>query len=201
MTMISRLALSLVITSFATSATHAMDATIADPISVLRSHADGHDDATVRVKTNSYNETDDPAKADVTTTTDVVKPPHIVSQGAPSEAEPEEAIAPMTDEASGLVYVTGGIGASEVQYLKALKGDYTFKLLLADKEGHLVDGVVVTIADAKGKKIAVLENIEPYLLVKLPAGRYKITASLNGIDVLRNVTIKKGKQVAVDARF
>lgn len=162
----------------------------------------GSGDISVTVTTTTVNDGAEPNNATTTTDTKVVRPPHIVAQGpAPIPQVDASDYPPQTDADSKLVYVSGGVGAAEIAYFKQLKNDYTLKLLAADKEGHLVDEVVVTLNDAEGKKLATFSDVGPYLLVKLPAGRYMVDAMLDNVHVTRNVTIKAGKQTAVDVRF
>lgn len=172
-----------------------------DSIEALRAAA-ANGDASVRVKTTTFNDGAEPNNATVTTQTNVTRPAHRVAQGAPMEVAPDVAeYSPVTDPDSKLVYLSGGIGAAEIAYFKQLKEDYTLKLLTANKEGHLVSEVTVVIQDAVGKNIATLPLVGPYLLVKLPPGRYTLVASLEGREVTRAVTVTPGKQTAVDVRF
>jgi len=175
----------------------------ASPDEVIRAETAAHPDVSVKVDTITPV---DPARAAITppvTTTTVTIPPHTyVPQGAPSISVIDPAnYQPVTDPQSQLVYISGGIGEGEAAYFRALKDDYTFKELIADKEGHLLSSAIVTIEGAKGQINATLNNVGPFVLVKLPAGKYKIVTTVNGTDVARNVVIKSGKLTAVDVRF
>lgn len=175
-----------------------------DPNSLdaLRAKAAGQSDASVNVKTMTENDGAEPNHATTTVTTEVEIPKQRAAQGVPIEESIEEAdYPPMTDEASSLVYVTGGVGAAEIAYFKQLAADYTFKLLMADAGGHLVSDATVSIHAVPSGVAATFEEVGPYLLVKLPAGKYKITAKANGVEVLRDITVKAGKQTVMDARF
>lgn len=182
---------------------YAQDDEPADMQQAIEQQRSQHPDLSVQSKTTTtYTGIKDAAPI-VQTETKVKYPPRVpIQQGAAPIAPVDPAnYPPKTDEASQLVYLTGGVGESEIAYFKSLKEDYTLKLLMADKEGHLVGDAIVTIADTKGQVIATLEGVGPYLLVKLPAGKYKITAALNDEEVVRTATVKAGKIAAVDVRF
>jgi hypothetical protein len=92
-------------------------------------------------------------------------------------------------------YVSGGFGQEEREALAAVAKDYNLKLVFAEKgSGAYLADVKVSIAGMKGQTIldAVVSN-GPWFLVKLPAGRYKITADAEGKTLVRNATITGGR--------
>ena len=50
--------------------------------------------------------------------------------------------------------------------------------------------VAVSIQDAHGKQVLKAESEGPYMLVKLPAGSYKVSATFNGKAQDREVTVQ-----------
>ena len=102
----------------------------------------------------------------------------ILAAGAVSFAlmAPAGALTRGTTEA-GQAFVSGGITPDEVDTLKDERKQYSVALLTVAKgSGAYLADVHVTITDAKG--VAVLDTVMdgPWLLVNLPAGRYKLVA-------------------------
>jgi hypothetical protein len=81
----------------------------------------------------------------------------------------------------GVDYVTGGIGSEEVEALEAFKKQFNLYFLFSEgKIGRLVDGVSITIIDAKKQTVFSLDQAAPRLLLNLPNGKYSIIASYQG---------------------
>ena len=81
----------------------------------------------------------------------------------------------------GVDYVTGGIGSEEVEALEALKKQFNLYFLFSEgKIGRLVDGVNLTIVDAKKQTVFSLDQAAPRLLLNLPNGKYSVIANYQG---------------------
>ncbi len=81
--------------------------------------------------------------------------------------------------ASGMAYVSGGVGEAEIAALQGEKDRYSFWLTTAVKRsGAHLAGVRVRITDTT-RKVVVLEHTldGPWLLCALPPGRYDIQAA------------------------
>ncbi|MBB1594128.1 carboxypeptidase regulatory-like domain-containing protein [Achromobacter sp. UMC46] len=90
-------------------------------------------------------------------------------------------------------YVSGGIGIDESEAMKAAARDYPLALTFAaqrDGKADYVASVGVAIHDAKGKEVLKATAEGPYMLVKLPAGDYKISATYGGKAQEREVTVQ-----------
>lgn len=84
-------------------------------------------------------------------------------------------------DAHGVDYVTGGIGSEEVEALEAFKKQFSLYFLFSEgKVGRLVDGVNITIVDAKKQTVFSLDQAAPRLLLNLPNGKYSVIASYQG---------------------
>jgi hypothetical protein len=93
----------------------------------------------------------------------------------------------------GVDYVTGGIGSEEVEALEAFKKQFNLYFLFSEgKIGQLVDGVDITILDAKKQTVFSLEQAAPRLLLTLPDGRYTVIASYQGNS--QRYTLNAGKK-------
>lgn len=85
------------------------------------------------------------------------------------------------EDPHGIAYVTGGIGAEEVEDITALKPQFNLYLLFSEgKVGRVIDDVAVRILDATQRTVFSLDHAAPRLLLNLPAGRYQVVASYQG---------------------
>ena len=101
----------------------------------------------------------------------------------------------------GISYVSGGVGAPSTDRLSALAKDFNLKLVFALKSGDYVSGVDVTIADAAGKTLLKAKSEGPWFLTRLPAGNFKIAATLDGKTETRTVAVGAEKLRTVDFRW
>lgn len=106
---------------------------------------------------------------------------------------------PQAMSANGITYVSGGIGADEAAAMKAEAKHYPLSMVFsAGKDNEYLSGVDVTIKNHSGKVVFDHASDGPILLIKLPAGNYKIEASRDGKPEWRKVQVpaKGGRQVA-----
>lgn len=89
----------------------------------------------------------------------------------------------------GVTYLNGGAGSEEVDYIKSSMKDYSLALLFSGTGGAYVADVSVTIKDARGTTAFEAPSVGPYLLVKLPPGKYAVVASYQGDAKTRPVTV------------
>ncbi|KRC86155.1 hypothetical protein D3C87_707040 [compost metagenome] len=90
-------------------------------------------------------------------------------------------------------YVSGGIGIDESEAMKAAASHYPLALTFAaqrDGKADYVADVAVVIRDAQGKSVLQVTAEGPYMLVKLPAGSYKVSATYNGKAQEREVSVQ-----------
>src|ERR1700686_3310701 len=101
----------------------------------------------------------------------------------------------------GVSYVSGGVGSASIDRLNALARDFNLKLVFAAKSGDYVSGVKVTIADAAGKTLLDTTSEGPWLLTKLPVGKYQIVATLAGNAEKRTIAVGAEKLKTIDFRW
>ena len=92
-----------------------------------------------------------------------------------------------------VAYLNGGAGDEEVQFIKQSMKDYTLALAFARgaSPAEYVASVAVTIKDAKGQTVFETASVGPYLLVKLPPGKYSVVANYHDVSLTRPVTAGK----------
>ena len=110
----------------------------------------------------------------------------LVTAGAWASAQ---APLPQPETQDGTTYLNGGVGESEVQYLKSSMKDYSLALVFSRPGGEYLANVAVTIKDAKGRTVFDVASAGPYLLVKLPPGRYAVVAASQGDAKTRSVSV------------
>ena len=90
--------------------------------------------------------------------------------------------------------IAGGIGDSEQQALLAREKAFNLKLVFSLVQGNYVADVDLVITDAKGEKVIERWDDGPFVLARLPEGRYSVAATHAGRTVARNLTIVAGRQ-------
>lgn len=93
-----------------------------------------------------------------------------------------------------VAYLNGGAGDEEVQYVKQSIKDYSMALAFAraaSPRAEYVANVAVTVKDGKGNQVFEVPAVGPYLLLKLPAGSYAVTATYQGQVQTRTVSAGK----------
>lgn len=111
--------------------------------------------------------------------------------------------APMPQQRTqgSVAYLNGGIGDEEVQYIRQSMKDYSMALgfaRAASPKAEYVADAAVTIKDQKGHTVFEVPAVGPYLLLKLPAGSYAVTATYHGQAQTRTVTAGKAALVTFE---
>ncbi len=110
--------------------------------------------------------------------------------GADSPALPDE----ITQ--GNVRYISGGVGEQSAAAFKQAAAKYPLELLFAQKASPndvYLAGVKVTVRDRAGKVVLDAVTEGPYLLATMPAGRYQIEASHEGVAKTQAVEIGSGK--------
>jgi hypothetical protein len=81
---------------------------------------------------------------------------------------------------TGIAYVSGGVGQSELVAMNEEKKNYSFWLTTAAKgSGSYLAAVRVRILDARSRQSVLETTMEgPWLFAALPKGRYEVEATL-----------------------
>jgi hypothetical protein len=100
----------------------------------------------------------------------------------------------------GVTYVSGGIGPKEAQAFEAAARQYPLDLEFAiahTPPAKFTADVHVIITDAQGKRVLDTQSKGPFLLAKLPAGRYTVTAEQHQQTLTRTVHVATHKPTHV----
>lgn len=107
----------------------------------------------------------------------------------------------VVQSAGGVPYVSGGIGEESIDRLNSRAREFNLKLVFALNSGEYVSDVGVSIANAKGKTLLDATSEGPWFYTRLPAGNYRVVATLNGKTVKRQVAVGSAKLRTVDFRW
>ncbi|MBU1363332.1 MAG: carboxypeptidase-like regulatory domain-containing protein [Gammaproteobacteria bacterium] len=91
-------------------------------------------------------------------------------------------------------YVSGGIGDEEVDEIRLRERDFNLKLLFAERDGSYLGSVDVVVLNAKGDKVLEVNSAGPFLLARVPPGRYVIKVSMNGQEQERKLSITEKRR-------
>ncbi len=100
----------------------------------------------------------------------------------------EAALIPQSQ--NGISYLSGGIGDEELTFIKQATREYNLHLTFSEgRSNAYVSDIKLTINNLRGKTLLALEQAGPLVYVKLPAGRYDISAELEGRIEKRRVVV------------
>jgi hypothetical protein len=85
-------------------------------------------------------------------------------------------------------YVSGGLGVEERARIAGLAG-YNLQVMTAGPHGEYLAGARVQVTDAFGARLLDTTLDGPWLLVRLPPGRYRISAEFEGERRVESVEI------------
>lgn len=99
-----------------------------------------------------------------------------------------------TPQRQGAVeYVNGGVGDEGVDRIRSEASDYSLQMLFHGQQGEYVAADQVTIR--RGEEVVLdLRNAGPYVLAKLPPGRYTVESRYEGR--VQTKTVEVGRQSA-----
>ena len=90
----------------------------------------------------------------------------------------------------GISWVSGGVTGDERGELILMLPSHNLKLITAaERSGAYLSDVGLVILDAKGAKVLDTHLDGPWFLAQLPAGRYELLLTRDGVTQKRTVTI------------
>ncbi|KVD74910.1 carboxypeptidase regulator [Burkholderia ubonensis] len=96
---------------------------------------------------------------------------------------------PAARQQGDVSFVSGGVGQDESTAFQRNEAAWPLALRFTGAGGEFLADVHVRITDAKGVEVLKTDARGPYMLVKLPPGRYTVQASYQGKDETRSVTV------------
>jgi len=90
----------------------------------------------------------------------------------------------------GVSWISGGISGDERGELILMLPSHNLKLIMAaERSGAYLTDVELVVVDARGAKVLDTRLEGPWFLAQLPAGRYELLLTHNGVTQKRTVTI------------
>ncbi len=108
----------------------------------------------------------------------------------------EAATLPPVQSSGQVEYLSGGVGKDEATAMERASRQWPLTLQFAVNEKpkpHFTADVKVTVRDRKGNTVLETTADGPFLLAKLPAGRYAVTATLADKTLNRQVLVRNGQ--------
>lgn len=99
-----------------------------------------------------------------------------------------------------ILYVTGGVGVDEANAMRCAKSMYPLSLEFihhAKPKDEFLADVNVSINNQAGETVLQVMSEGPYLLAKLPSGKYTIIARIKDDSRTRHVTVTEKKPMHV----
>ena len=93
-------------------------------------------------------------------------------------------------------FVSGGIGLTEVQEMKDLSSGFPVEMLFVTDSippNRYLTGINVQIKDKNGNVVLDTASLGPFLLAKMPSGKYSISAESEGTFRQRTIQVVDGK--------
>lgn len=108
---------------------------------------------------------------------------------------------PAVHQNAGVEYMSGGIGVDESTAIKSISRKWPLTLVFSVKSStraQYAADVNVSIKDVKGHVVLQVQSQGPYLLVKLPAGRYLVDAIYAGHSMTKKFVVAETKPIHID---
>lgn len=96
---------------------------------------------------------------------------------------------PQTEQQGDISFVSGGVGRDESTALQQARSQWPLSLLFTGPGSSYVADVQVQIAGADGASVLDTHSHGPYMLVRLPNGRYTVNAAYNGVTRTQRVNV------------
>ncbi len=102
---------------------------------------------------------------------------------------------PQPQEQGSVSFISGGVGEDDAQRLKQMRSQYPLELLFvtSGNPNQYLSDVKVKIMDGRGKVVLDTVSNGPFLLAKVPPGRYSVNADNDGSVKRQSVQVGGGK--------
>nr|WP_233272712.1 carboxypeptidase-like regulatory domain-containing protein [Paraburkholderia acidisoli] len=96
---------------------------------------------------------------------------------------------PQVQQQGNVSFVSGGVGLDESRALQSAAHRWPLALRFTGRKGEFLADVHVQLTDAHGASVLDTTSRGPYMLVKVPPGRYTVHVSHAGVDKKSAVTV------------
>ena len=109
-------------------------------------------------------------------------------------AQEETASLPPVQSQGQAEFLTGGVGKDESDAISRAAGAWPLVLELSQSlppRAEYISDVQITIKDKSGNTVLDMTSEGPYVLVKLPAGKYSLDATYESKTLHRDISLEK----------
>jgi hypothetical protein len=108
----------------------------------------------------------------------------------PAVVTPGDGRAPRTTVSvvNGVEFLNGGANIDDAQYLKSRGAEFPLQFVFSGRGGEYGVAEKVTIRNGE-REVLTVPDAGPYLMLKLPAGRYDVEATFKGVVEKRTVVL------------
>ena len=92
---------------------------------------------------------------------------------------------------NGISLLNGGANIDDAQYLKSRGAEFPLQFVFSGRGGEYGVADKVTIRNGD-REVLTVPDAGPYLMLKVPAGRYNVEATFKGVVEKRTVVVGKG---------
>jgi hypothetical protein len=117
---------------------------------------------------------------------------------ASGTGDADEAGIPQIQQQGDVTFVSGGVGSDEASALRRAQHEWPLVMRFTGPGSEYLADVHVRIVGAHAGEILNTDSRGPYMLVRLPPGRYTIHATYNGNDQRKAVTVPERGSVRAD---
>jgi len=117
-----------------------------------------------------------------------------IASAAPAMAAVEDL---QTVYRGDIIYMSGGVGLTERDAMKAKAHDFNLLVSNADKKGMFTADTNVTLTSKKGNEEITVKSTGPLFYAKLPPGKYTLKAENGDQKITRTVRVAEGKPTDV----
>jgi hypothetical protein len=107
---------------------------------------------------------------------------------------------PAEEKQGSIAYVSGGIGSEEAKAMERAAKNYPLSLefvVRAQPRDEFTSNVKVMVKDSAGKVVLDTVSKGPFLLARLPSGKYVVTAAQGGEPKTHRVHVEQGSNKRV----
>ncbi|WP_124538718.1 carboxypeptidase-like regulatory domain-containing protein [Piscinibacter terrae] len=111
---------------------------------------------------------------------------------------------PPERQAGGVSYVSGGVSADEAEAFKAMRNNYPLAIELVQQVGGrnmFTADAKVRVMDSAGHVVLDARADGPFMLVRLPPGRYRVEATFKGMTTESPATVNIGGHAQATLNF
>lgn len=115
---------------------------------------------------------------------------------APMAHAAEEIVA--VETVSSAPYMNGGIGKDEQDRIRGAAREFNLRMEFSEgKNNAFVTDVGLSVADLQGNPVFYLPSAGPMTNVRLPDGKYKVTATMDRHSEVQTVALAKGQPKSI----